>query len=56
MKYCEKCGNQIEENAFNVGRVSDVVDENNYRIGNLDNLNTDNTTTLVDAINEIYGE
>lgn len=31
-----------------------LVDENNYRIGTLDYLNTNNTDNLVAAINEIY--
>lgn len=52
--FTDQYKNQIEENAFNVGLVSGVVDENSYRIGNLDNLNTDTTANLVDAINEIY--
>jgi hypothetical protein len=52
--FTDQYKNQIEENTLNVGRVSDIVDENNYRIGNLDNLNTDTTDNLVDAINEIY--
>ena len=53
--FTDQYKNQIEENAFNVGLVSGVVDENSYRIGNLDNLNTDTTANLVDAINEVYG-
>ena len=54
--FTDQYKNQIEENAFNVGRVSDVVDENNYRIGNPNDLHTDTTDNLVDAINEIYDD
>lgn len=52
--FTDQYENQIEENAFNIGRVSDIVGENSYHIGNPSDLLTDAIDNLVNAINEVY--